>query len=27
VAGLRSRLSWLKRLPGGRWLARATRGH
>lgn len=27
LAGLRSRLSWLKRLPGGRWLARATRGH
>ncbi len=27
LAGLRSRLSWLKHLPGGRWLARATRGH
>ena len=25
LAGLRRRLSWVKRLPGGRWLARATR--
>jgi hypothetical protein len=27
LAAIRSRLSWLRRLPGGRWLARATRGH
>ena len=27
LAGLRRRLSWLRRLPGGRWLARVTRGH
>ncbi|MBT4891334.1 MAG: methyltransferase domain-containing protein [Gammaproteobacteria bacterium] len=26
LADLRRRLSWLKHLPGGRWLARATRG-
>ncbi|MBC8194295.1 MAG: methyltransferase domain-containing protein [Actinobacteria bacterium] len=25
LAGLRRRLSWVKRLPGGSWLARATR--
>ncbi len=25
--GLRRRLSWLKGLPGGTWLARVTRGH